>query len=435
MSTAKAASKKRKRDSNPEAHFELSESSTAKVGPLLVSYPALQAPLSTPFQCYSRKRSKRTAGKDGEEDEEIFVAGETDSVEFVTNEEETRKAAEAGCRYLLAVRNTKTGTISILPASKSPHILTHTVKALKSIVPSAAPSKTEYLEAKTTLGETFGTKKQKATIRAKERNRIDVSAMEGVMGYVMDSIEKGAEGLMTTEESKGFANKNRLIPPFSATATDPSEVYPLHDIIPEAEWKALSIASFDAAGDYSERIAMLPYKRSQWVNDHLRGFTEAIGKSKKRNLKILLYISAMLAFRQATFQKTIDKEKLYERLSSVPGIVVDGLLSRFTEVARGSSSYHSTSATKTSLLTYTFALCLKVDDYASNTTIIAHDLSMTVTEVNSLFKSLGCKIVKLGDRERARLGQSDSSAEEKRAILSAPVEFPKPRLRKKTQLG
>lgn len=121
MSTAKAASKKRKRDSNPEAHFELSESSTAKVGPLLgtqsklvqgwlshiffflillVSYPALQAPLSTPFQCYSRKRSKRTAGKDGEEDEEIFVAGETDSVEFVTNEEETRKAAEAGCRYV-----------------------------------------------------------------------------------------------------------------------------------------------------------------------------------------------------------------------------------------------------------------------------------------------------------------------------------------------
>lgn len=101
-------------------------------------------------------------------------------------------------RYLLAVHNTKTGTISILPSSKTPHMLSHTVKALKSIAPSAAPSKTEYLQAKTTLGETFGTKKQKATIRANERNRIDVSAMEGVMGYVMDSIEKGAEGLMTT---------------------------------------------------------------------------------------------------------------------------------------------------------------------------------------------------------------------------------------------
>ena len=80
---------------------------------------------------------------------------------------------------------------------KAPHILTHTVKALKSIPPSAAPSTSRNLEARNALGETFGTKKQKATIRANERNRIDVSAMEGVMGYVMDGIDKGAKGLLT----------------------------------------------------------------------------------------------------------------------------------------------------------------------------------------------------------------------------------------------
>lgn len=84
---------------------------------------------------------------------------------------------------------------------KAPHILTHTVKALKSIPSSAAPSKSQYLEARNALGETFGTKKQKATIRAQERNRIDISAMEGVMGYVMDGIEKGAKGLMTAGSS------------------------------------------------------------------------------------------------------------------------------------------------------------------------------------------------------------------------------------------
>lgn len=80
---------------------------------------------------------------------------------------------------------------------KVPCVFTHTVKALKSLPSSAAPSKTQYLEARNALGETFGTKKQKASIRAQERNRIDVHAMEGVMGYVMDTIEKGAEGLMT----------------------------------------------------------------------------------------------------------------------------------------------------------------------------------------------------------------------------------------------
>lgn len=71
------------------------------------------------------------------------------------------------------------------------------MKALKSLPSSAAPSKVQYLEAKTALGETFGTKKQKANIRAQERNKINVSAMESVMNYVIDSIEKGAENLPT----------------------------------------------------------------------------------------------------------------------------------------------------------------------------------------------------------------------------------------------
>ena len=177
------------------------------------SYPVIQPPASTAFKCYSRKKSK-TSGKDDEEDD-LLVVGETNSVEFISNEDECRRVANAGCRcvspllfrrmscnvphirYLFAVRNTRTGTISILPSPKSPHIFSHTVKALKSITPLDSPSKLQYLEAKTALGETFGTKKQKANIRAQERNKIDVKAMEGVMTYVMDSIDKGAGGLMT----------------------------------------------------------------------------------------------------------------------------------------------------------------------------------------------------------------------------------------------
>ena len=58
--------------------------------------------------------------------------------------------------------------------------------------------------------------------------------------------------------------------------------------------------------------------------------------------KILLYISSMLAFYQAfhqAFNATFEKDKLYERLGSVPSMVVDSLLSRFAEMARGSTRY------------------------------------------------------------------------------------------------
>ncbi|PPQ98682.1 hypothetical protein CVT24_003309 [Panaeolus cyanescens] len=429
--SAAVVNKKRKRDSSPEPRFVVSTSSLGKTGPLLVSYPAVSPPQSTHFKCYARKKSK-TEAEDGKEDQRnLLVVGETKAVEFTTNDEETQKAADSGCRYLIAVHNKRTGETSLIPSSKSPQILSHTVKALKSLPVSAAPSKLQYLAAKNALGETFGTKKQKASIRAQERNRIDVSAMEGVMNYVMDSIDKGAEGLMTAEETKEAADSNRLIPPFSAEATDPADIYPLHSIIPEAEWKALSIAPFDAASDMKQKKAMLPYQRSSWVNEHLKNLDTSTSKNKK-NIKILLYISALLAFRQAGF-KPIDKEKLYERLSAVPSITVDSFLNRFAEQPRGQTSFQMTTATGTNLLTHIFALCLKVDGFATNTKVIAHDLSMPVTQVNDLFKSLGCKITKLSDKERAQLGLAASAAEDKRAVLTAPVEFPKPRLRKKNK--
>ncbi|KIK09570.1 hypothetical protein K443DRAFT_390225 [Laccaria amethystina LaAM-08-1] len=436
MSTAKSSSKKRKRSVSPESLlFRLSTSIPAQVGPLLVTYPALKAPSSTVFKCYARKKMKTKSQENDTEDpksQELLAVGETDSVEFVTNDSESRKVAGLGCHYLVAAHNRRTGSLSILPMPKSPHVLTRTVKALKSIPPAAAPSKTQFHEARAALGETFGTKKAKAAIKAQERNVVDVGAMEGVMGYVMDSIDKGAGGLMSTEEAKDAADQNRLIPPFNATTMDPSDVYPLHDIVSEAEWKALSVTAFDDANDDKERIALLPFRYSKWLTSHLSNISQEAGKSKKKRMKILLYISAMLGFRQALLRKDFDKDYLYEKFSGVPSIVLDSLVSRFTEVSRGSTKHQATSATKTLILTNIFALCLKLDKFASDTDLLAHDLSMKVSEVNQLFKSLGCKIVTLGERERTRLGIPDSSASTKRAVLNAPVVFPKPRLRRKT---
>ncbi|KAJ2915099.1 hypothetical protein MD484_g5302, partial [Candolleomyces efflorescens] len=462
MSAAKSSSRKRKRDDSPtrELTVELSSTKTGKGGPYLISYPAVTPPESTAFKCYARKKSKNLEhGIQAEPNDDILLAGETDVVEFMTNEAETERAADSGSQYFLAVHNRRTGKVTLLPQAKTPHLLTHTVKALKSIEPAAVPSKTQFREAKNALGDTFGTKKAKAAIRAQERNHVDIGAMAGVMNYVMDSIQKGAEGLMTTDEAKEFADSNRLIPSFDATATEPNDVYPLHNIIPEAEWKALSVSAFDSTTNDKERLALLPHRHSDWVRRQLKAITTSkdSAKTKKKNLKILLYISGMLAFRQATFKKDIEKDRIYEKLAPLPTIVADSLLSRFTEVPRGTVLHQSTSATKTNLLTHMFALCLKLENFAADTETISKDLSMKTSEINQLFKTLGthhlprisstkslsdvnpsllpvpgCKISKLSDRERTRLGIADSVAETKRAVLAAPVEFPKPRLKRKT---
>ncbi|KAF7759726.1 hypothetical protein Agabi119p4_11421 [Agaricus bisporus var. burnettii] len=417
-------SKKRKRGQE-QPTVTISTASTSSPGPLLAIYPAIQPPSSTSFKSYKLKKPRSDSADD------IIIAGETEQVEFVTHEEESRKAAEFGCRYIVALHNKRTGTISLLPSSKSPQILQRTVKALKSAQPSDAPTTRQYQQARTALGETFGTKKAKAAIRAQERNKVDVGAMEGVMDYVMEGIDKGAQGLMTTEEAKEAADTNRLIPPFSTSATEPEDIYPLHKIIPETEWKALSLSAFDDTSSDKERIALLPHSRSNWLNAHMHiwGRPDS-GKDRKKNLKLLLYISALFAFNNAAGKRDFNADQTRERLATLPSNVVDGLFSRFTEKARDSTSYQATSTTKTLLLTNLFALCLKVDNFATKVETLSHDLSMSKDQVNQLFKSLGCKVSKLSDRERAQLGLSDSG-DSKFAVLRAPVAFPQLRQKRR----
>ena len=45
--------------------------------------------------------------------------------------------------------------------------------------------------------------------------------------------------------------------------------------------------------------------------------------------------------------------------------------------------------------------------------------------------SLGCTIGKLSSQDLKRLGLPDSAGQEKRAILKAPLTFPKPRLKRR----
>ena len=65
------------------------------------------------------------------------------------------------------------------------------------------------------------------------------------------------------------ADESRLIPPYDEDASRLDDVYKLHDIIPEAEFNAISITSLRSASSDKERVAMLPYVRSNWVNQHI----------------------------------------------------------------------------------------------------------------------------------------------------------------------
>jgi DNA-directed RNA polymerase I subunit RPA49 len=273
--------KKRKRDADTteKVSFQVSAEPAQQLGPVLASFPTFKPAPSTPFRCYLTK--KELAKEEPEREfasRATVIAGEAETVEFSTADE-TEQASAAGCRYLVGVYNRRTGTVTVRPAPL--HILAHAVKPLKSIQPNGV-SLLARLEARAALGESFGTKKAKAAIRAAERNKVDVSAMEDVVEHLQETIVEGTGGLPTLEEAKEAADSNRLIPPHNADTDDPADVYPLHNIIPEIEWKTISVSAFLKTRSDKDRKALLPYQGSLWVMQHLKQECEADSPNKKR---------------------------------------------------------------------------------------------------------------------------------------------------------
>lgn len=72
------------------------------------------------------------------------------------------------------------------------------------------------------------------------------------------------------DEAKATADSSRLIPPYNADAQSAKDVYALHDIIPEAEFNALPISAFKSAKSDRDRIALLPFNRSDWLKLQLK---------------------------------------------------------------------------------------------------------------------------------------------------------------------
>ncbi|EJD05049.1 Rpa49 subunit specific to nuclear RNA polymerase I [Fomitiporia mediterranea MF3/22] len=430
-------SKKRKRadSSADQVTISVFDKSPSAVGPILASFPALDPSKSAAFAAYappqSPSKTNGAANKNAGREQEfsrrpLLVAGETDAIEFHSTGE--NEAVRGGSRYLIGIHNKRTNTLLLRPAPLQ--ILGRRVKALKNLAPAPSTSSTERIEQRNTLGEMFGTRKAQKAIRTAERNRVDVDAMEGVVGHIQESVESGTRGLPSQEEAKELADSTRQIPKFNLHATKPEDVYKLYDIVPESELNALPIKEIMNATSQEERMKFVPFSRSDWVRQHVAAIFEGT-KTSKRSLRIILYIACLLVFRMGAVRYCNKREDLEERLPGIPSNVIDGIYSRFTETVRGSSRVQFTSDNAVRLLTHIFALCLHVDNFATDTTLIAADLREPVTKINQHFKLLGCKIEKLSTVEMSRLGLSASGAEHKRAVLRVPLEFPKARMKRR----
>lgn len=72
------------------------------------------------------------------------------------------------------------------------------------------------------------------------------------------------------EELARSALNSRLLPIPNLTTTDPAQVYPLDTLIPEEEFKAIETKAITKAGSDRDRMALLPFGRSRWIESKMR---------------------------------------------------------------------------------------------------------------------------------------------------------------------
>ncbi|PVG00076.1 RNA polymerase I associated factor, A49-like protein [Serendipita vermifera] len=411
MSTTNSKKRKRPSDENElynvSAKIITSTESLSKVGPAFAIFNAIEPPDNAIFDCYIESENDREFSS-----AKSLIVSETETVQFISNNKDKRDS-DFHCHYLVGVRNRRTNQLVIRPAPI--FLVGHHVKSGQSL-DAASQAQSDYTQARNQLGKAFGTKKAQAAISRIERNKVDVKAMDGVSDILQQTIKSKTDTLPT--ELQKLTDGEQSIPRYNQDAAVPAEIYPIEYIVSDAELQSIAPSKLKAS--------QLPFKYSTWINTHIQNKSAHSNKDTKLELRIIFYISSLFLFR-TQISKPREKVDLQESLFSIPDAIVETMINQFTESPRDSTRVQSTPQKETKLLTHALALCLRVDHFACDPSVIASDLRLSPNYVKALFKSIGCKITSPNRAEQIELGLTiDQASEKKLAILRAPLVLPAP---------
>lgn len=315
----------------------------------------------------------------------------------------------------MGVLDPETGKLRVSQAQVVP--VTQQIKALKSALADSQLDQRISNLARRDLGETFGTRKAQAAIRAYERGQIDMATLSTVKDHIELSIDHKAKDLDTPKQIEQMADLSRPIPPFDAKTEVVEQVYKLQDIITPEEMECIPYGPLmgKKRQDLIELRANKEYP--EFVLDRL---DSAVPQSDHARVQKLVYLTYLIKFRTMRENALNKAEVRRAILGHCPSLIEQRLLELFTEQAPspkdGSMRYKVSSFLKDTLTSYICALCLHIDNFACNPAALARDLQLTPTKTLDLFKQLGCIVE----------GSKVDNQSVRKARLLAPIKFPKP---------
>lgn len=297
---------------------------------------------------------------------------------------------------MLGVHDPEANTLTLHAAPL--HSFAPSVKSLKNL-PATASMAEQFSVQKSALGATFGTKKAQRALNAQERNKLNSESYgsgetsTALQSLLQSSIAAAAGSLPTSLEAEHAANLSRpTIPPPNFDAKKPSEVYSIKDVVTTSELNTIDLDPFLSAPTPKERNALLPFRRSNYISNHFRRLIPSRSavesgipdpsKRDREKLKLLIHLSQLFAFRQATTggrDSGLERNKLLEKMSGTHPTIVQAVLERYSEAQRmgnGEERRKMTGSTELKLLGYMLVIALKIDSFATDVGVLAKDLGI-----------------------------------------------------------
>ncbi|KDN51335.1 hypothetical protein K437DRAFT_254923 [Tilletiaria anomala UBC 951] len=448
-------------------HIVLRSSQNTSTGPILVSAPNFAVPPNTPFTLYTAPAPNgyNLDGAQDASDERYVLSGENDIMHYIsTNGDYTQftemergksRMREYEGEYLIGIYDPETSAVTLRLAPLLS--IQRRVKALNSLEPMAIGTGDWQARqlARRDLGNLFGNRKMKAKASNEDRMRVDGSTegMQKILKQVTAGISTATSAFaseMPKEAMSGgvSAETIRYIPAPNLQATHPSQAFSIDAIIPSTVFRALDVKWLAEAESEEAAAKQLPSPgpaRSAYLLSHVWNAVKAnrscnasdndasIGSTSilkhglgKERLRLALYASLLFALWR-NLRNLNDREKLSGKLKlkggSGSGIVLEDLLTRFTEEERGTHKRTLTRPMETKLLAYMAAIFLHLDSFSVDITRVAAGLELPHPRVQEIFKSLGCTPAQI-----AVSGSGDGATKkERRMVLKVPLTFPKPK--------
>ncbi|XP_053193562.1 DNA-directed RNA polymerase I subunit RPA49 isoform X2 [Scomber japonicus] len=352
-----------------------------------------------------RKKSRR-----------ILVA-EADRLSYVGNNFGTESLkCNSLCKYYVGVLDKQTMQMELHSAqlfNMQPLIPGEATEA-----PKPQDTTQTYRDKVDSLIEAFGTNKQKRALTSRRLNQVGSDTLHQAVAKAANTVidQKGLEALQQeVADTESQADLALHLPPFSADAEKPENVYLFDDILSPVEFEALEQAGSKMAALTPEELQKMKDEGGRLsVVKHLENIS-SVGEAREKTARCAFYLSLLL---QLARQRSITRK--FGQEEGCPRIIQSKLFKTFTvETFNNGRVQNMLSASmRAKLAAYCLALLLHMGHMTADLTLLHRDLGITEARMTEVAKSMGLTLTKSG---RGKADNAELRDEHRYASLVLPL--------------